>query len=389
MPIINSNRYFFVNTDSVDLRSRTFYVNLKKDDPIEYYYMEYFSSRGFLKFPIKKLLTSEIYYRVCNDPNFMLILNNTHEAFHAVVPHLYHHIGLIGEIPPEKVIIVSESADLHEVIKTYADENNFRPFNVEWFTLFKKGLQDDFAYQESLGPVNINTYQQKKYEKIYLNFNRRWRTHRSLLVSLLVASGVLDKGFVSLGKSDMSSTLGHVFEGLVNFVKPNLFLYNSLVENRDKINDVEWLYLDTDDLVTNRASLDINTLKFYEDSLVSIVSETNFFTDGEVGRFLSEKTWKPILLKHAFIIVSVPRMLKLLRLQGYKTFHPFINESYDGEFDPLARLELIVKEVVRLSNMTYVEQQDFITNVTPIVEYNHKRFLNDTNYLKKYYVKTD
>jgi hypothetical protein len=389
MPIINSQQYLFVNLDRVEMRSNNFYLDLKKNDPVEYYYIEYFSARGFLKFPIKKLLGHVNYQRVCNDPNFMLILNNTHEAFHSVVPHLYEHIVLIGEIPSEKVILVSESADLHEVVSTYARENNFKPFNVEWFMLFKRGLQEDWAHLQNTSPTQLKTYQDKKYEKVYLNFNRRWRNHRALTVSLLIAAGVLDKGYVSLGKSDMSSTLGHVFQGLLNFVQPNNFLFTLLLENKDAINNTGWLYLDTDDLVTNRASLESATYKFYEDSLVSLVSETNFFTDGEVGRFLSEKTWKPILLRHAFIMISVPRMLKLLRLQGYKTFHPFIDESYDGEFDPLTRLELIIKEVKRLSNMTDLEQTEFIKNITPIVEHNHKKFLNDNYYLKKFYVNKD
>ena len=388
MPIIN-NSYFFVHLDRTESRSGNFYLHLKKEDPIKYYYIEYFSPRGFLKFPIKKLINPEIYNRIRNDPNFMLILNNTHEAFHSVVPHLYEHIVLEGEISPEKVIIVSESADLHEVVSTYARENNFKPFNVEWLMLFKKGLQNDFEFQQQAGPIEFKTYQKQKYEKIYLNFNRRWRDHRTLTVALLVASGILHKGYVSLGKSDMSSTLGHAFEGMINFVKPNQFLYNLLLENQEIINNTGWLYLDTEDLVTNRASLDMATYKFYEDSLVSLVTETNFFTNGEVGRFLSEKTWKPILFRHAFIMISVPRMLKLLRLQGYKTFHPFIDESYDGEFDPLTRLELIIKEVKRLSNMTELEQTEFIKNITPIVEHNHTKFLNDNYYLKKFYVNKD
>lgn len=386
MPVINRRNYPFVRLDALEDRTYTFYHELKEDDPIEYFYLEFFCPRAFNKFPIRQILGDTLYFRLLGDSNFKLILNNSHEAFHYIVPHLYHHLYVVAGIPPHKIIIVTESADLHTIISDYADKNGFPKFNVEWFTMFKIQVQADYEYLVNDFNFTIDTLQDKFYSKFYLNFNRRWRDHRPLFVALLIASGLLDKGYVSLGKSDMSSRLGHLYENFRRFVEPNLYLSKLLDDARDLINETDYLYLDYDNLEENRATLETGTKPYYENSLFSLVSETNFYKDGEVGRFLSEKTWKPIVFKHPFIMISVPRMMKLLRLQGYKTFHPYIDESYDGEHDPLKRLELIIREVSRLCNMNEKELLEFRNALRPIVEYNHHRLLQDKKYITKFYV---
>ena len=45
--------------------------------------------------------------------------------------------------------------------------------------------------------------------------------------------------------------------------------------------------------------------------------------------FISEKTWKPIMVGHPFIMVGNKNNLKFLKDLGYKTFDKWIDESYD------------------------------------------------------------
>jgi hypothetical protein len=61
---------------------------------------------------------------------------------------------------------------------------------------------------------------------------------------------------------------------------------------------------------------------------------------------------------------------------GYKTFHPFIDESYDNEIDDFKRLELIMIEIDKFSQKTKQEKDEFLNNVKDIVQHNQKTFLN-------------
>jgi hypothetical protein len=62
--------------------------------------------------------------------------------------------------------------------------------------------------------------------------------------------------------------------------------------------------------------------------------------------------------------------LELLREIGYKTFHPYIDESYDLELDDDKRMRMIVNEIVKIANMSDSEVVEFIHNVKDIAIHN-------------------
>jgi hypothetical protein len=143
-------------------------------------------------------------------------------------------------------------------------------------------------------------------------------------------------------------------------------------EHETDILNMPPLYLDTDELVNNRADFENRSLYLYENSLVSVVNETTFYHgwNPNESRFLSEKIFKPIGVGHPFIFVTVPKALEVLRTLGYKTFHPYIDESYDEEFDNCTRMKMIIKEVERISNFTQEERTEFVKNVKIICDFN-------------------
>ena len=86
--------------------------------------------------------------------------------------------------------------------------------------------------------------------------------------------------------------------------------------------------------------------------------------------FLSEKIYKPMAFKHPFIVFAQPGILKQLREYGYKTFHPFIDESYDDEKDDIKRFDMVVAEIERLNTFTddqWIEWQKNIKAIPPIL----------------------
>lgn len=86
--------------------------------------------------------------------------------------------------------------------------------------------------------------------------------------------------------------------------------------------------------------------------------------------FPTEKLYKPIGCKTPFIAFSTPWFLKDLKKLGYKTFHPYIDESYDEIKENMPRLRAIVAEINRISNMSSDEFQILLENCKPIVEHN-------------------
>jgi hypothetical protein len=124
-------------------------------------------------------------------------------------------------------------------------------------------------------------------------------------------------------------------------------------------------------------------LTYFRESYFSLVTETYFFPshwlkskDGTILEddqtiFFSEKIFKPILMKHPFVLVGRPHALSYLRNLGYKTFSPFINESYDDIENDEERLIAIVEEVSRLDKFTVNEWLEWQANIKSIVEHNH------------------
>jgi hypothetical protein len=130
---------------------------------------------------------------------------------------------------------------------------------------------------------------------------------------------------------------------------------------------------------------------YHENSYFSLVTETQFYEDmvaydhtpksyqfyyGLRSAFLTEKTFRPIAFKHPFILCSEPFILQELKKLGYKTFHPYINETYDTIENDDRRLNAIITEVERLCSFTDEQWLEWQKNIKDIVEHNYAILLN-------------
>jgi hypothetical protein len=107
-------------------------------------------------------------------------------------------------------------------------------------------------------------------------------------------------------------------------------------------------------------------------SYLYIASET--FMTGEYN-FFTEKVFKPIAHFQPFVFLSYPGAMAELRNLGFKTFHPFIDESYDSEPDEVARFNLIYKEIKKLCSLTIEEIHSWFWSMEEILIHNHKHLL--------------
>jgi hypothetical protein len=159
---------------------------------------------------------------------------------------------------------------------------------------------------------------------------------------------------------------------------------SDVVKNVDK-NYVEQLAnilpyeLDTQFLSNNEKShfgVTNNKKEWYSDSYVNLVTETSFGPN----LFLSEKIFKPISNLQPFILIGDFGTLAELRRLGFKTFRPFIDESYDVEIDKYKRMEKIEKEIVKLKNKSIEEIHNWYYSIIDILIYNQKHLYKFEKY---------
>ena len=191
----------------------------------------------------------------------------------------------------------------------------------------------------------------KKRTKHFMSFNRAEKPHRSKLVNFLESENLLDKGYVSYKPKKL------YLDTDFNRYSDNPI---SVSSNRalEAVNDSKWF---------------MSGNEIYLDSYINVTTET-YFVEPDL-RF-SEKTFKPIVYQQPFILYSTPFSLKHLRSVGYKTFNPFIDESYDKIEDNTDRLIALNNEVKRLCNLPIEEIHEWYVDIKEILIHNFNHFKN-------------
>jgi hypothetical protein len=128
--------------------------------------------------------------------------------------------------------------------------------------------------------------------------------------------------------------------------------------------------------VLGSASADIP--RCANDSLWHIVTETVFYYD---KLHLTEKAFKPIVMKQPFMLLAAPGNLAYLKSYGFKTFEGIIDESYDTIEDNDQRTEAVVKQLAWYCALTAEEKQTVIEAIAPIVEYNFHHFYGEFKHI--------
>jgi hypothetical protein len=178
-----------------------------------------------------------------------------------------------------------------------------------------------------------------------------------------------------------------------NFINENLVSYDIDVENNkgalrnftkefvDFIKESKRKVIDTEDMESVQGYRTENKW-VYEQSYFSIVAETMFY---ENYNYVSEKTYKPIAHQHPFILLGRANTLKFLKQLGFKTFSPFIDESYDSEMDDKKRFEMIYNEIIRLNSLSNEECDEILKSLNDILIFNQTHLIEINRDLKYEY----
>lgn len=200
--------------------------------------------------------------------------------------------------------------------------------------------------------------------KDFLMLNRRWKLHRLLILSHLYKLG-LENSLIS-----WDNKLSYELDRNEFLKYDNSEDFLNLVTQTSSV-------LDIDDL-QKISGMGFENKDIYLNTYLSIVTESVYFQkDKEFpAGYLSEKIWKPVGHCQPFILAGPANSLKHIRERfGYKTFHPYIDESYDMEYDDFKRLEMIKIEIDKFSKKSKEEKDQFLNDVKNICVYNQNLLL--------------
>lgn len=265
-----------------------------------------------------------------------------------------------AKLPEYSVSVIHGNLICDEYVKR--NDLKINAYGVSAFESFFD-IPEDYA-KDLNKIVNFNS-ESSNPKKYFLSYNRQPRAHRLLFGLNLYKRNILNKGLLSL-----------TFPNNMRLSSE----YNSKVVDEKEYERFRLGGNHTIDISTEHNLATNFTLSNYEDTFISVVSETIMDT-GCI--FFSEKIWKPIAIGHPFILMSSPNSLEKLKDMGYMTFSELWDESYDKVISEHKRVEAIAELVNKFTKMSNKELADLRIKAEPILKHNR---LNFNRILKEEYV---
>jgi hypothetical protein len=213
-------------------------------------------------------------------------------------------------------------------------------------------------------------------EKLFLVWNRRYRNHRIILALMLESLNLIDRTYISFSDVHIERQTRKFAHEVPYHLIQNWDLSMLTEEVVNSFAARLPLVLDNETNI-NQMCQDLGNLSrpYYQNSLVSLITETNF-TDNEVT--LTEKSFKPFKEKHPFITVGVSGALKGLKKLGFRTFDEFWDEGYDELENPSFRMQAIRNIIAEIASWDNDRILDFKRRVKPILEHNYNVLKNSS-----------
>jgi hypothetical protein len=193
----------------------------------------------------------------------------------------------------------------------------------------------------------------------FLIYNRAWSGTREYRLSF--ADQLVQAGLDPYCCTSFASVDSDLHYGQHKFVNPDLAIARTDLETVLPANTHN-----------SHASADYNNLD-YAQTGIEIVLETLF---DDARWHLTEKALRPIACGKPFMLVATAGSLEYLRSYGFETFSNLIDESYDLETNPVARLNAVIQEMSRIVAMSSADKIVLWSQLHRIAERNKQRFFS-------------
>jgi hypothetical protein len=264
----------------------------------------------------------------------------------------------------KKTIVISEKSALADMYAIKYDATLLYYFFHGFATL---------DWYRGFYAMNYNKQVIKDYKYDFVSFNRiviSDRSYRCYFVSLLTAELLLEHGQISFGidtqengtwQDEIVDVNTKLSSKAIDHIKLHLPSTPMIIDNEQ---------------VLGSASADIP--RCINDSLWHIVTETVFYYD---KLHLTEKAFKPIVMKQPFMLLGAVGNLAYLKSYGFKTFEGIIDESYDTIQDNDLRTEAVVAQIAWYCALSAEDKRSVIEAIAPIVEYNFHHFYGEFKHI--------
>jgi hypothetical protein len=187
--------------------------------------------------------------------------------------------------------------------------------------------------------VSVN----KKFEKLFVSYNNRPRSHRCMLMDSLSLNNLMDYGKISWLMSEDSKNF-HVFKHW----------------------DEKFLKIDNTNLLTN--------IFYLTDEILDINVFFNLVTETcHLDFFVSEKTYKPLLLGQPFICLGGANQNNVIKSLGFKLYDEIFDYEFDTELILENRVQGIIDNIIKLKDKNFNELYELIKDK---IQYNRDRALD-------------
>lgn len=309
------------------------------------------------------------------DSNGYILIDHSDEAFmkHGDIHSLHNYFGTIHKLPLYKIIYLTGTINASTIYKEYCEVYNIPNIRENRLSIMTYPsaayIFDHDLHEHPNEPAYETDYVP---DKLFLSWNRRLRNHRVELVTHLEKNDLVDRCYISFDKNHIEAThVDYLSQAQILLEK---FPNEITLEHINRFNKRLPLVLDGEtDIRQMCEDVGCKTRQYYQNSLISIITETNYFEDEAT---LTEKSFKPIKEKHPFIIVGVPGVLQGMRELGFKTFNEFWDESYDEKTCARVRMESISQLTYDISQWSNQDILDFRKKVKPILEHNYNMLKN-------------
>jgi hypothetical protein len=354
-------------------------------------------SKLFLNFENVKEYNDDI---KLNDDDIILIIKYWHiHSIKSIIEKGNYQRGLdnVNVQGKKEYIINQENKDIlnnpqsrlllfnsWETRDLYVKKNKLKKFVIEYLKLpFNRVF---FSTANYLNHMNLIKSHILSYDWVYLNeklrFNREYKLNYNSKKKYRIIS--LNRR----GSYERFYYCCYLFNNLidkVNFSFINLscidFKNYKNYERLNLINDKQWekfnqnIPKELDSLnpdFYNNNNKTNNISEYLKEAYVQVIFETNGQPINSNTQQISEKSYMGIRNGQPFILFSTTGgILEHLRRLGFKTFHPYINESYDDKnLSYEKRYKLLIKETERLCNISENEIKKIYENMESIIDHN-------------------
>ena len=301
---------------------------------------------------IYNCIDQEHWDHIRNNKSVKLLHINTDETFGLGFPLALSQTIKTHNIDPTQIYVIIPSSLHKDFLSEELSKLNINGINI--------GILNNALVKVYISK-NIDIIKPVKKFSALSRYFKQWRLN---LYLRLLKSNLLDEFVYSFHNIDPYKNINF---DVTNYLKDTNVEIDTTVMNW--ISKIPYR-LDNE----NDDSYDVWTNPSFDTILSSdfnLVVETHYERKISVSS-ITEKTFKAIVCNKPFLMFSVVNFLADLRETGFKTFSPFINESYDTINDNEQRLIALVNEIKRINDLPTDEYRILLDHCNSIAAENFK-----------------